>query len=522
MGNPCGLAAAFCMAADGTDVYMPTYQDGNLGYYSRGTGTSFSGPMVSGAVVLMAAHFPNQTPEQWVDRLLASADNDIGFTHIGHVEFGNGVKHSYSAEAGHGMLDIYAALQPILTSSYTPQVAAAMGVNGSSNYNVSDTRIATAASFGDALKRALQGEVTYMYDALDGGFAIDVEQFAVPQLVAIRPTINLSSELGRTVLSDRLKQSILDNPSYSSEKNGFFEVSVQQSNKTLQQHTSQGTWNGFNDVQYMFPFLSSIQGGDGLSFGNDIGSDFISFSWNKQHAKSSDGEGKEALTVSYSTTLGTATDLQIIGGVADENEYFLGTKGSGAFDFTGADNITSFFSLKSTTPIGDDLIFSAGMALSYTDVNKPASGIITKISGVTASAFEIGVTAFNVIGNDALSLSVGQPHRVESGSAHLKIAGLENQDGTVPFVEKTASLAPSGRQIDLAMAYNLDLDQTSAVRFKMMQTFEKGHVNNADPEASLYLGYATEDLFGEDSLAFGTAFIDDRDPSLELKYSIRW
>ena len=72
------------------------------------------------------------------------------------------------------------------------------------------------------------------------------------------------------------------------------------------------------------------------------------------------------------------------------------------------------------------------------------------------------------------------------------------------------------------MAYNFDLDQTSAVRFKMMQTFEKGHVKNADPEASVYLGYATEDLLGEDSLAFGAAFIDDRDPSLELKYSIRW
>jgi len=259
-----------------------------------------------------------------------------------------------------------------------------------------------------------------------------------------------------------------------------------------------------------------------LSFGDNIGTDYISFSWNKQHEKFSDGEGKEALTVSYSTTLGAATDLQFIGGVADENEYFLGTKGSGAFDFTGADNITSFLGVKSTTPIGDDIIFSAGVALSYTDVNKLASGIITEISGVTASAFEIGVTAFNVIGNDALSLSIGQPHRVESGSAHLKIAGLENQDGTVPFVEKTASLAPSGRQIDLAMAYNFDLDQTSAVRFKMMQTFEKGHVKNADPEASLYLGYATEDLLGEDSLAFGAAFIDDRDPSLELKYSIRW
>ena len=43
-----------------------------------------------------------------------------------------------------------------------------------------------------------------------------------------------------------------------------------------------------------------------------------------------------------------------------------------------------------------------------------------------------------------------------------------------------------------------------------------------ETSANLYLGYATEDLFGEDSLAFGTAFIDDRDPSLELKQTNHW
>ena len=531
---PCGDAARYCVGADG---HALTTLDGANGYtffvdkkvgdgetsYMINTGTSYAAPQVTAAISILAEAFPNQTPEQWTDRLLASANNDIGFVHVGSVSFGNGVSHGYSSEAGHGIIDIYAALNPILTSAYTPQTLAFNATTQSSrSYSLLDTNMIVAQSFGDALLNAVKDETTYMYDALDGGFVVEMDQFLLPAIAVSKPTISVSSELGKTVLSERMKSSILRAPEKSGEKTGFFEASVQQSNKTMQKHVAEGQWNGFNDVQYMFPFLSSIQSGDGLSFGDDIGNDYISFSWNKQHSEFSDGEAKEAITMSYSTTLGTATDVQFIGGVADENEYFLGTKGSGAFDFTGADNITSFFGLKSTTPIGDDLIFSAGMALSYTDVNKPASGIITEISGVTASAFEIGVTAFNVIGNDALSLSIGQPHRVESGSAHLKIAGLENQDGTVPFVEKTASLAPSGRQIDLAMAYNFDLDQTSAVRFKMMQTFEKGHVKNADPEASLYLGYATEDVFGEDSLAFGAAFNDDRDPSLELKYSIRW
>ena len=172
----------------------------------------------------------------------------------------------------------------------------------------------------------------------------------------------------------------------------------------------------------------------------------------------------------------------------DEQEYFLGTKGSGAFDFSGADNNTSFMGFKSTSLLGDRLILNAGASLSYTDVNKPSSGIITEISDVTASAFELGVTKFGVLGGDALSFSVGQPHRVEDGNAHLQIAGLENSDGTVPYTYKSATLAPSGRQIDLSMAYNVDLSEKSAIRFKTMHTLEKGHVAGADPENSLFLG----------------------------------
>ena len=523
---PCGQSAKFCLGADGHGLNTISHGDGykthiyqsGSSYYIN-TGTSWVAPMISGAVAIMAEAFPNQTPENWVDRLLASANNNIGFDHVGYVTFENGVVHGYSFEAGHGILDIYAALQPIISDSYVPRVLAINADGDGVSYELNNTYLIAGRSFGDALLNALNGSDLIAYDALDGGFSIGLDNRISPNLSVSKPQMSIKTELSRTILAQRIKKSILRAPKQNEEKLGYFEASVQQSNNTLQNHVAEGQWNGFNDVQYMFPFLSSIHSGDGLSFGDDIGKDYISFSWNKQHAKFSDGEGKEALTVSYSTTLGTATDLQFIGGVADENEYFLGTKGSGAFDFYGADNITSFFGVKSTTPIGDDLIISAGLALSYTDINKPAAGIITEMSGVTASAFEIGVTAFNVIGNDALSLSIGQPQRVESGSAHLKIAGLENQDGTVPFVEKTASLAPSGRQIDFAMAYNFDLDQTSAIRFKMMQTFEKGHVKDADPEASLYLGYATEEVFGEDSLAFGAAFIDDRDPSLELNYS---
>ena len=295
-----------------------------------------------------------------------------------------------------------------------------------------------------------------------------------------------------------------------------------QSNQSLNDFASEGSWSGLNDTQYMFPFMSDVQGGTGLSFGNSIGEDYFSLSYTQQHEDLEDGDLKQAFTFSYGTEFGETTDFEIIAGCVDEQEYFLGTKGSGAFDFSGADNNTSFMGFKSTSLLDDRLILNAGASLSYTDVNKPSSGIITEISDVTASAFELGITKFGVLGGDALSFSLGQPHRVEDGNAHLQIAGLESSDGTVPYTYKSATLVPSGRQIDLSMAYNVDLSKKSAIRFKTMHTLEKGHVAGADPENSLFLGYASERIFGDDQFAMGAALTDANDTTVEMNYTIQW
>ena len=106
------------MAADGQNIFgagaSSTRQNYTLGSssYHKSNGSSYAAPQVSGAVALLASHFPNHTPEQLTDRLLASAKNDIGFAYLGRLEFGNGVYHDYSREAGHGVLDIMLLCSP--------------------------------------------------------------------------------------------------------------------------------------------------------------------------------------------------------------------------------------------------------------------------------------------------------------------------------------------------------------------------------------------------------------------------
>ena len=64
-GNPCGQGAAFCLGTNSFFITAPSYiRDDGISMSSRTQGTSFSAPQVSGAIALLAEHFPNQSPEQ--------------------------------------------------------------------------------------------------------------------------------------------------------------------------------------------------------------------------------------------------------------------------------------------------------------------------------------------------------------------------------------------------------------------------------------------------------------------------
>ena len=174
---PCGSTGAYCMGADGYGVSGLKGAQGSTGSYWENasgdniSGTSFVAPQISGAVALLSQAFPNHTPAQLTDRLLASADNSF-FNHDAAVTFGNGVKHGYDNEFGHGILDIYAALQPITSSSDNRSLRVFTGnsLNDNLEHQLRNSRLMTSSSFGDSIQRGLVGEVGFVYDALDGGF----------------------------------------------------------------------------------------------------------------------------------------------------------------------------------------------------------------------------------------------------------------------------------------------------------------------------------------------------------------
>ena len=187
--------AKYCIAGDAHGIHLPAYNSSTK--TSVMTGTSFMAPQVSGALALVAQAFPTQTPKQWTARLLASANNDIkkapwinnypfvehktgnnySFDIIGEVDFGNGVKHGYSEGAGHGILDVYAALQPITSNDFTNSLYSGRSSNLAENrFEWNNSFIRSSPLMENSLTSNLRNVNNKFFDAMGGGFDYSVSK----------------------------------------------------------------------------------------------------------------------------------------------------------------------------------------------------------------------------------------------------------------------------------------------------------------------------------------------------------
>jgi Subtilase family len=141
--NKAGTGAAYYLTALGVRVQAPD-QNGKQLLYS---GTSFSAPVVAGAVALLAQAFPNLTGAQIVDLLLRTT-TDLGVT-------------GTDAIYGHGELNIARAFSPQgQTSLGSSSVAVSLSNNGT-----------LSAPMGDAGKG---GMATTIRDSYDREFTVDL------------------------------------------------------------------------------------------------------------------------------------------------------------------------------------------------------------------------------------------------------------------------------------------------------------------------------------------------------------
>ena len=503
---PCGSTAKYCLGADGYQIVGAAYDDSNTSSYWAGvSGTSFVAPQISGAIAVLAEAFPNHTPAELTDRLLASADNTF-FSHDAAITFGNGVDHGYDDEFGHGILDIYAALNPITSSSYT-RIYTGKSTEVGEEYQIGDSKLLASNSFGDSLQRGLIGEVGYTYDDLGGGFKYDMS-YHVDLAPRKQPLINLSSELAS--LSSPL---INEKHPYLSQNIDTL-ITVGTSSLPVQSFFNSNINSSINLSDYQNSYLGSGEGGIGVGVSYQLPNSRLLLGATvpvKEHTGQTIGSRK---TIVSSLEYGdpSVQSVTLMAGLSEDKDTLLGSTGANAFSLSGAKATTTFTALKAQKHLLDNFSLTGMATLANTNMTSPSNSFVDSASDVKSSSVALIANMKNLTDDDQLSLFVNQPNRVDDGSMAIKIASLADSNRNISQNIKHIDLESSSRQLNYGLSYRKDLNENLAFSVKHIITNNLNHRQDSNTLHSSYIGMNYKDI------KFGFA-TNPADSSLETELS---
>ncbi len=511
-GNKCGSTAEYCLSVDGYDVNAATYVDSGTSQYDSvartiSYGSSWSAPMVSGGVALMAQAFPNHTPEQLVDRILASANN-AWFTPEGNTTFtthGNGVKHGYHSDWGHGIPDFYAALSPI-TSDGNPasmSLYTSSSIQSSEAASLGSSYITPSASFGNAISQGLMGEVGYAYDLLNGGFKYDISKRV--NISNKAPTIDLSSELSKLDKQLQTSDNSLWKENFSNvvatlSKTDELEASVTlgASSFPVQSFYGSSADSEADLSDYQAPYLEMGEGGIGLNANYELGNKRLMLGATSPILIDNlNGErigSRKSLVASLEFQSPSENSLTLMTGVTQDKDNLLGSTGNDAYSMSGSRSNTTFAAIKAQNTIGNDLTLTGIASAAKTNMSKPRDSFINSANNVNSSSLSLIATQKNITGDDSFSLSISQPNRVNNGEMSIRLSNLAESDGSITHRNTNINLKPTGRQMEYGLTYRKDLDKGIGFSVKHLLTSNLNHNHNSDLARSSYIGLRYKDL----------------------------
>ena len=506
---PCGSTGKYCLGADGYQIVGAGYDSSatNL-YWQPSSGTSFVAPQISGAVALLSEAFPNHNPEQLTDRLLASADNTF-FSHDAAVTFGNGVSHGYDDEFGHGILDIYAALNPITSSAYT-RIYTGDSSDGSESYQLGNSKLLTSNSLGDSLQKGLIGEVGYTYDDLGGGFEYDMS-YHVNLISNNKPKFNLSEELKS--LTNPIDNSLKTKDSLSLNQG----ISIGLSALPVQSFFDSNSYSSPNLQSYHTPYLDSNEGGVGIggTFNVSNARLLVGATMPIEFNNGQKIGSKKSLVSSLEYGNPQSQSVTLMTGLSQENNSLLGSIGSNAFSLDGAKSTTTFTALKAQKHLLDNLSLTGIATHANTNMTSPSNSLVDSARDVKSSSIALVADMRNLSDDDQLSIFVNQPNRVDSGSIAIKTASLADSSRNINQTIKNIDLDSSSRQLNFGLSYRKDLNENLAFSVKHIITNNLNHSDNSNRLHSSFIGMDYKDL----KLGFASN-PNDSSIETELSYAI--
>ena len=531
LGNKCGSAKEYCVTVDDTLLKGGTYVSGGVSQYGDdGSGSSYGAPMVAGGIALMSQAFPNHTPEQLTDRVLASANNGW-FTAEGSTTFtsSNGVtiSHGYHSDWGHGVPDFYAALSPITSSSNPASMAIYTGQSQQSSQRqaLGSSILKPSSSFGDSILTALSSETIYAYDLLDGGFEINMNKM-VDMTNNNAKTISVSSELSKLDGESEHKS--------TSWRNDFSRIAAKPL-ETDKLQTAVTVGSSSLPVQSFFgtnidpvlslndfetPYLEANEGGIGANATYQFDGARLLVGMTNPLQTNSDGQTvgtRKSLIASVEVGEPEFAGLTLMTGITEEKDNLLGSTGSSALSFDESKSNTVFTALKAQTKISNDITITGIGTLATTDMSRPKDSLIESANNVKSTSLSLIANKKELTGDDNLSVFVTQPNRVIDGTMSVRIGDLAQSDGSITYTTKDLSLKPSAKQLDYGIYYQKSLDTDVSFAVKHMFTDNLNHQASSERVSSSFIGIKYQD--------FKVGVADnsgDEGTSAELSYKMKF
>ena len=496
--NRCGIAKEFCLAAPGVELtgplpntYCPT---GSGDCYFSASGTSLAAPIVTGGVALLAQYYRDQLGnDEIVRRMLETADKE-------------GI-YADSDVYGQGFLDLDSATRPVGdTRMLTGQSLSGPSAPGSLS------TVSLGPAFGDALSHGLASSEIASFDELDAPFFRPLNDYIQPNASAgarleerlwvlgndprggAWNTQDLELRMRLEPVSDRRHYGLIPAGisaganaeitglhSYTRRGSGYDTIESRLASLSLTRRVGDneiffglrshpgwrfglhatgsitpGTFT--DDAAFTNPFLTFARNGAAAGIAMPIGKGALSVA--AFHGAAQYGERRD---IDSSQSTGALAEYRfahnMLPGVAIQAGWLMepnrlaGSRPSGAFGELNADTV--FTGVSAYRRLGDHWTVLGNVHAGISRTGMQKHGMLHDPSALWTSTFAIGVIGKD-IGHtqDRLAFRLSQPLRVESGHARFHWASGRTRNRQVRIENTTLDLEPSGRQLDLELAYS--------------------------------------------------------------------
>jgi len=463
-------------------------------------GTSFAAPHVSGALAVVMQRFPTMTTAQAVSLLFTSA-TDLGAA---------GTDTTF----GRGLLNLAGAFQAQgLTSLPTGNKI------GDSSEELRASALTLGAAFGNALQsNAFLGQAIVL-DAFDRPFGTDLRN--VVQNATVDPGVAgfiaaPDGDVRRVATGATGSLALSMGPAVESREDllAFGNMAPPRGTQTVQSAFYQGQIGAdvgislalnasstelFGDVARFAGFASPFVGlefvnapqlslvgrgdGGGATYTLDARTKVSLGFMETETDPVTDQGGDSLIQASLTHGLSFGPVLRVGVGFAQENAATFNSTSSGAFGAMG-DSESTFVTLGTSVPLTAALAAHGSYTAAQADVLHANTGYLNNWSPVLANAFSLGLTQTDVFQpGDRAGIAVYQPLRVYRAKADLTIpVGTEPvPGGAIHYQGERVDVTPTGREIDLQMAYRWHPTRTiNAATYGVMMV-NPGHDNSAKP-----------------------------------------